>query len=161
MKSSLLLLLFALLLSSAALVARHQYLGYPFQGPGFDPDRQAVTGLPPGTTATVAITYGLVDPGKGNAFLRQLRKVLGNLPDQEGLIGYAVRKQMIGREVWTLSAWESRDSLERFVASPAHREAIRAGGIPRDRVRSVIIESDIDDLPLSWEEAVALLEESE
>jgi hypothetical protein len=74
------------------------------------------------------------------------------------LIGYAVRKELLGNKVWTLSAWTSRDALNRFVRSESHRQAVKAGGISRATVHSVTLEMPPGDLPVSWKRVEEILE---
>lgn len=133
------------------------HIGYHFRGPGFS-DEHGVTAEGAGDTVVVAITAGTIRRGEGGAFFRHLRLVMDNLPEQRGLIGYAVRKKLVGRRVWTLSAWTDERALDRFVRSEPHRAAMAAGGIPRDSVRSVRIELPANELPISWARAQQILE---
>jgi len=131
-------------------------VGRPFRGPGYDP-AQGVVHPSAGRSVFVAVTRGDVQAGKGEAFSRQLRAVLSTMDQHDGLIGYAVRKELVGSRVWTMSAWVDRESMESFAQSPAHREAIARGGIPRSAFVAAFVDVEADRVPLSWAEAERLL----
>ncbi len=78
-----------------------------------------------------------------------------------GLIGYSVRKEIFGNEVWTMSAWISEEALTQFLEGRAHRDAVAKGGIPPAKVRSAYTWIPAKRLPISWEYAQQLLEENE
>ena len=132
------------------------HIGYSFRGPGYDPD-SGVTAKTPGPVI-VAVTAGEIGSGEGRAFLGELKRVLDAIPESDGLIGYAVRKELLGNKVWTLSAWTSHDALNRFVQSESHRQAVKAGGISRATVRSVTLEMSPGELPVSWKRVEKILE---
>ena len=146
------LLLTALLLPTLAalifLISSCQ-IGYPFNGPGYDAKRQVIRDPHQGMVI-VAVTEGIVERGKGDAFSEQLGRVLDAIPTSDGLIGYSVRKEVFGRKVWTMSAWTDETALDRFIYSKAHKEAMRSGGIPRDTVRSGVTKIAAADVPLTW-----------
>lgn len=150
--------LLVLLLTTAAILASGCRVGYPFRGPGFDPER-GVTIVGPDATVVVAITHGTMDSGRGRAFSEQLELVLDSLTAREGLVGFAVRKELLGREVWTLSAWTDERALDAFTYSPAHRAAVRNGGIRPKAVRSALVELPARELPLDWKRAEGFLDE--
>lgn len=79
------------------------------------------------------------------------------MSEHDGLIGFAVRKELMGSRVWTMSKWVDRPSMERFLRSPEHRAAITDGGIPRSSFVSALVEVDSDQVPLTWDEAESLL----
>ena len=132
-------------------------VGYPFRGPGYDSTRGVIH---PGasTQVFIAITQGDVEAGKGRHFSTQLDSVLGTMKAHDGLIGYAVRKQLFGPRVWTMSAWIDRESMELFAASPEHRRAIAEGGIAPASFSSAFTYVDVGQVPLSWSQAEQLLE---
>jgi heme-degrading monooxygenase HmoA len=134
-------------------------IGYPFRGPGFDAATRSVRpGI--GDDVIVVVTQGAVAPGKQREFMKVLREVLDSMSEQDGLVGYSVRKELIGRTVWTISAWSDEESVRAFVRSDAHRAAMRSGTIPPESFISVQRVLAASDLPLSWPEAEALLSEA-
>jgi heme-degrading monooxygenase HmoA len=134
-------------------------IGYPFRGPGFDRQR-GVVALEPERMLVVAITQGDIASGGGRGFSEALRGVLDGMDTHDGLVGYSVRRQVFGSRVWTMSVWTDYGSLGRFVASPAHRSAVRNGGVPREAVISAYREVPAGKLPLSWSEAKSILAEA-
>ncbi len=142
--------------AALALVAGGCTIGLPFRGPGFDSER-GVVAPGAGDTVVVAVTQGVVSGGKGRAFGRQLRQVLDALPERAGLIAFSVRRELFGRRVWTLSAWVDHASLNGFLRSEAHRQAVREGGIPREAVCSARVRLPADALPIDWDRALDIL----
>ncbi|MEM0896102.1 MAG: antibiotic biosynthesis monooxygenase [Verrucomicrobiota bacterium] len=130
-------------------------VGYSFRGPGYDPDIGVTAKLD--GPVVVAVTDGEIASGKGRAFFQELTRVLDAIPESDGLIGYAVRKELLGGRVWTLSAWTNHEALNSFVRSESHREAVKAGGIPRSTVHSVTLEMSPDELPVSWKRVEQIL----
>ncbi|MEM7147509.1 MAG: antibiotic biosynthesis monooxygenase [Verrucomicrobiota bacterium] len=146
----------ALMVILGFLFLSRRHVGYPFAGPGYDP-AQGVT-LEVGKEVFVAVTEGQYDKGQGKIFLRQLRQVMDSMPENPGLVGFAVRKQILGRKVWTLSVWKDEASLSHFLRNQAHRQAVSEGGIPPSTFRSAYTHVSPEEIPFSWQEAVALLE---
>ncbi len=133
------------------------YVGSSFQGPGFDPEEGSLLTAKE-NKVFVAITHGIIESGGKAAFSDNLKRVRKSLVNSSGLIGYSVRKQLFGNEVWTMSAWTSEEALGNFISSPAHLDAVEDGGIPSDTVRSAYLWVPSEKLPLSWDEAQRYLE---
>lgn len=132
-------------------------VGHPFRGPGYDPDRGVVHPDVVGQVLVV-ITRGDIEAGGGRKFANELRAVLDSMHGQDGLVGYSVRKELLGSRVWTMSVWIDRVSVERFVNSPAHARAMAQGGIPRAPFVAAYTQIDVSRVPLSWREAERLLQ---
>ncbi len=148
-----------LLAIAIALIAAGCQVGYGFRGPGYDPEH-GITHVDATDTVWLAVTTGEISFGKGKSFFVELNQVMEAMPTHEGLVGYAVKKQLIGPRVWTMSVWIDIDALHRFIGSSSHRQAVRRGGIPADTVRSVVVEIPASRVPISWKEAKRLLTES-
>jgi hypothetical protein len=58
-------------------------------------------------------------------FLRFVFGIRRQLADSEGLIGYSLDAHPLAKEFWTLSVWEDRDSLWRFVQKMPHSRAMQ------------------------------------
>ena len=132
-------------------------VGYPFRGPWYDPAKGVVHPAA-GREVFVAVTQGDIASGQDSALSGQLRWVLRTMDEHDGLIGYAVRRQLLGRRVWTTSVWVDRASMLRFVRSPQHREAISRGGVPRSSIIAAYASVEAARVPLDWREAERLLE---
>ena len=110
------------------------------------------------STMAVSVTYASVRADRRADFDDYTRRVLATLPGQPGLIGWSVRRQIIGHEVWTMTVWQDEASRARFVDSPAHRAAI-ASALPMvERVRFARLQLGPGDLPLGWPQALAALD---
>ena len=113
-----------------------------------------------GGPVTVVITAGRLHTDQRAAFDRQTALVLHTLSAQPGLLAYTARRELWGDQVWTMTVWQDPASLSRFLAAPAHREAV-ARSLPalQDMV-SVRRQMPRADVPRDWPAALALLRES-
>jgi heme-degrading monooxygenase HmoA len=118
-------------------------------------------GLAPGQKVVVALSATEHRPGQRREFFRDTRQVLAELPAQPGLVGYSFRFEIFGRTAWTMTAWNDTESLNAFVRSPAHREAVRRSDETAENFRFAAIEVPLGSLPLSWHEARLLVEAAE
>ena len=154
-KRTALIALFSPAMTAAVLITSGCKVGHVFHGPGYDPSL-GVTHSKAGQEVLVAVTTGRVEDKSG--FTEQLRSVLQSMPAEQGLIGYSVQKELIGRQVWTLSAWTDEQALTNFLRGQAHRHAVRDGGIPRDTVRSATYWLPTNEVPPNWDDAVKALD---
>jgi heme-degrading monooxygenase HmoA len=108
--------------------------------------------------AHVSITFAKVDVqnrGRFDAYVARLSRIL---PNQPGLIGYSLRQELFGDELWTVTAWQSNAARTAFVRGELHLEAIREGGPALIDTRFARAEIKIRDLPLAWPRALEILE---
>ncbi|MCY2959019.1 MAG: antibiotic biosynthesis monooxygenase [Planctomycetota bacterium] len=131
----------------------------PFRGPGFEPER-GVTLPDAGDEVVVQITHARLDRALRSAFDEQTRRVVEDLPKHPGLIGFSVRRELLGDDVWTLSVWRDEPALEDFIRSTTHRRARSEGS-------SATLESNFRRVPWptrlvppSWDQALELLAET-
>jgi hypothetical protein len=61
-------------------------------------------------------------PGFMSATMK-IRKQLGHA---DGLIGYALDADLVHAVFWTVSAWQSREALDRFAGQDPHRTLVAA-----------------------------------
>lgn len=155
-RHSLLRLLGALTLATAALAA---LTGCTIA----TPYRAGSESAPPSPDArrVVVITHAVLDRQARAEFDRQTRRVAESLRGQPGLIGYSLRRELLGDEVWTMTEWRDEAARARFVASPIHREAMAGGASALRSVRFARIELPAAQLPLTWSRALELLEQHE
>ena len=118
---------------------------------------EAVSGTAP---VYVSITgVELVDRGRArDAFWQHLREVNAQLPEQNGLIGYSLRRELLGNAAWTMSIWEDRQAMRAFVRSPRHAAAMKEGTAGIADMAFVTFEMEANALPLRWEDALTRLE---
>jgi heme-degrading monooxygenase HmoA len=58
-------------------------------------------------------------------FMKYTFQVRRQLAGSEGLIGYSMDANVVGKEFWTLSVWEDAEALRRFVHRDPHDEVMR------------------------------------
>lgn len=114
-------------------------------------------------TVTLIITHAVLDGAMRKPFDEYTERVVealqsGTVP---GLVGFSMRKELFGDQVWTMSAWTDREASRRFAASSPHREAME---VASDAIRSLRVRTlDLprDAPPPSWDEALRWLERPE
>ena len=99
------------------------------------------------------------DRAKNEVFWKHVRNVYGSMEQHDGLVGYAIRKELFGKKGWTMSVWKDEDSKTIFVQSKPHREAMKYGlpALTTTKFASVPIEPS--QLPPSWREVEDILSE--
>jgi hypothetical protein len=87
------------------------------------------------------------------AFLRATLVIRTQLSGASGLIGYSLDAHLVRKTFWTLSAWDSQDTLDAFSHADPHRSRVNA---IRPRMRPTTFRFWTvrgADLPVSWDEA--------
>ncbi len=79
----------------------------------------------------------------------QIRRQLAGT---DGLVGYALDAKLLSKTFWTVSAWQSREALDRF--SRANPHAVRVSAIrPHMRPSTFVFWTGrAGDLPINWAE---------
>lgn len=124
---------------------------------------QRVVPLAPGEPADArvygSITRARVRPESRAEFAELTRRVAALL-DQglPGLVCHSIRRELLGRQAWTLTVWRSPAAREQFARHSVHAEAMTASQrlLAEVRVRRLALRRD--ELPLSWAKALALLD---
>jgi heme-degrading monooxygenase HmoA len=113
-----------------------------------------------GGEVIVALTEATLGPDRAarTAFWDGVRAVEQSLPDQRGLVGYALRRELLGSRAWTMTVWESEEDLARFVRSQAHGAAIRTGAPALAGQRFASVTRPRAAGPMPWAEALDVLE---
>jgi quinol monooxygenase YgiN len=75
-----------------------------------------------------------------------------------GNVSVTFRKNLATRDRWTMSTWTDMASMGAFVASPEHIQAIRDVMPGAEIVRTTQTTIPADTYPMSWDEALDLLE---
>jgi quinol monooxygenase YgiN len=112
---------------------------------------------PQDAIVVVAITKAVVDPATRGPFDAQVRAVLRALPDQPGLVGYSVRREIFGRNLWTMTVWESDAALVGFAGGMLHQEAVRVGSPALQDSRFARLKMARNEAPLTWPQALEIL----
>ena len=103
-----------------------------------------------GATALVTPTATEIRPGKRRAFFRQTRKVLEDIPQHEGFLGYSFRFQIFGRKAWTITSWRDATARNQFLESRTHREAARESAQLARKMSFPTFEVPRESLPIGW-----------
>lgn len=85
-------------------------------------------------------------------FMRATMQIRRQLAGTDGLVGYALDAKLLSKTFWTVSAWQSREALDRF--SRANPHAVRVSAI-RSHMRPstfVFWTGRAGDLPINWAE---------
>ncbi|MFM9879951.1 MAG: antibiotic biosynthesis monooxygenase family protein [Burkholderiaceae bacterium] len=117
---------------------------------------KTISSTPP--TVVMVVTHAVLDPNNRAAFDAQTSRVLESLSGQPGLVGYSVRRQLLGNEVWTMTVWASEASRAEFVTSAAHRTAMVNGNSALQTIRLLRVELPQSAVPMAWADALQLLE---
>ena len=129
----------------------------PFKGPGFD-RASGVTDSDRDQTVIVALTHAVLGDSRRH-FDQGVDRVVASLDQQPGLIGYSLRKELFGNEAWTLTVWRDTASLEAFVRSGAHRQAMQTGSAELAAASFRRVEVPAAEIPIDWGTALEYLAE--
>lgn len=88
-------------------------------------------------------------------FVGQIRKQLATA---DGLVGYSLDAHPVARSYWTLSAWEGREALDRFVQSTRHVDVMAALKPVMGATRFATWTVPGADLPVRWQDAKVRVE---
>jgi hypothetical protein len=78
-------------------------------------------------------------------------KIRGQLGRTDGLVGYALDADLVHAVFWTVSAWQSREALDRFAGQDPHRTLI-AGIRPRMAPTTFTFWAQpANQLPVKWD----------
>jgi heme-degrading monooxygenase HmoA len=111
-------------------------------------------------TAVIVVTEARLGGSLADrdAFWQGVRAVERDLPKRPGLIGYALRRELLGDRAWTMSAWESEGHLAGFVYASVHRRAMADGDPALVAMRSARLDRPREQGPPSWAEALDALD---
>ncbi len=106
---------------------------------------------------SVTMTQYKSDWTSRKLFWRHVERVEKSLSERQGLVGYSMRRQILGNRAWTMTIWKDESSLLAFVRSPAHLEAMQQALPTLENASFARVELPASDIPLSWEKAEQLL----
>lgn len=92
-------------------------------------------------------------------FFRYTAQIRRQLSDSEGLIGYSLDANILGRKFWTLSVWEDEESLMKFVMRNPHGRVMSDLISNMGQTEFIRWKVSGSSLPLSWEEAKGRMQE--
>jgi nitrite reductase/ring-hydroxylating ferredoxin subunit len=85
-------------------------------------------------------------------FLRFVSGIRRQLAESEGLVGYSLDAHVLAKEFWTLSVWEDRDSLWRFVHGMPHSRTMSDLRPHMGQTEFFHFEVAGDSIPPDWQE---------
>ena len=77
--------------------------------------------------------------------------------EHPGLLGHAVRTQLLGSKAWTMTVWRDEASVTAFSRSEIHRDAITAGLPALVETRFARVWRPAGETPLRWAEVEQIL----
>jgi quinol monooxygenase YgiN len=83
-------------------------------------------------------------------FLRWGMKIRKQLATTDGCAGYSLDARLLRKTFYTLSAWEDRDAMTRFVRSGQHAAMLADMGGRLGQSTFVESSTDLNGLPLDW-----------
>jgi len=119
----------------------------PFEGPGFE-DGAVLEG-----PFIVAATHTkILDGGRFRDHLDAIKRQQDN---HDGFVGRSLRTQLPSQTRWTMSIFDSEESMLLFVTEGAHLQAMLDSRETIEGVRSAVwtVEND-DEFPPSWSRAL-------
>jgi quinol monooxygenase YgiN len=97
-------------------------------------------------TSTLPLTHYRDVP----RFLRWGMKIRKQLATTDGCAGYSLDARLLRKTFYTLSAWEDRDAMNRFVRSGQHAAMLADMGGRLGESTFVESSTDLNGLPLDW-----------
>ena len=94
-------------------------------------------------------------------FFRFVSGIRSQLAHTEGLIGYSLDAHPLAKEFWTLSVWEDRESLWRFVQRMPHSQAMQDLLPHMGETEFFHFELDGSSVPPDWQETKRRMRERE
>lgn len=117
----------------------------------------AARDLAPSALVVMSLTHARIYMEKRGAFERATLALLGQLGDAEGLLMYSIRRELLGDQAWTMTAWRADEYRDQFLASEMHSLALLSARDSIKSMRSRRISLTVNDLPLRWSRALRLL----
>lgn len=134
----------------------------PLVGPGFDPETGAL--LEPVADEYVLSTTQILpkpDSESQQAFFEISDGVIAQLMQTPGFLGFSLAAEPTCGFARTLTVWESEEAMYGFVSTGAHAEAMGQTFVVGVTGRVTSWTAPAEDVPPSWEEAIAKIAEVE
>lgn len=106
----------------------------------------------------VVLTYAELDPKTREPFDDYVRLLDQELDQKStpGLLGYALRKEVLGDRAWTMTAWQDEASMQRFLRGDTHVDAVADASEAVTCMKFQKLSLPAQEVPLSWDRAEAL-----
>jgi heme-degrading monooxygenase HmoA len=126
----------------------------PFSGPGYDAEAGAIL-APVQETYLASSTLIAVkaDEASMKSFLQITAPMIGQLPEQDGLVGFTVGLSSKCRYGRTITVWKTEEAMMAFVGSDAHLAAMAQGPSVSEGGVVTSWEATAAEVPVTWEVA--------
>ncbi len=135
-------------------------LALPFKGPGYDADSKKII-APSSDKVVVALTHVVVDKQKRDKVDDHSKKIVDVIDQTPGYIGGSFRIEFFGDQLWTMTVWKDKESMDKFVNGRMHLDAMYQGASGARKMRSKVFLVSKDEIPISWDRALKELETEE
>jgi heme-degrading monooxygenase HmoA len=133
----------------------------PFRGPGYS-STDFISKTPINKPVVVAVTNAkLNDTKTAKEFKSRSREIYKNLEENEGYIGGSVRLELFGDELWTVTVWQDKKSLQKFVDSSRHLDAVYMTNEAMSEFKHFNFEVPFKEIPKDWKLIDKMLSEKE
>lgn len=122
----------------------------------FDPSRLRERGSA-SDVLPVSVTHATLGAER-KVFYRETLRVYRSLAAQEGLLAFAIRREVFGNQVWTVTVWASAAARTQFLRSAAHQQAVRLGRAAIQSLRTCRWMLRRDQLPPDWAAVLQMIE---
>lgn len=135
-------------------------LSQPLSGPGYSTDRGIQHSG--GNTVFIAITHAVLADGLSNKLrFRELSSAISDsLADQPGFIASSLRTDILGREAWTMTLWQDKESMKAFRRSDVHTAAMKETSNLVKEAYFAETTLPSAQAALTWDDALGLLEQT-
>ena len=87
--------------------------------------------------------------------IQATRRIETQLADSDGLIGYALRAEVLRRRFWAVSVWEDEESLQNFVTKNPHVEVMATLKGEMETSRFDRFDVNGNEVPVAIDKAIA------
>lgn len=130
----------------------------PLSGPGYDPDQGLIE---PQETYFASTTQILVKPEAMEEFLGHVAAIQTQLETTEGFVAMSVAIEPNCGFNRTLAVWRSEVDMYRFVGTGAHAEAMARTSALATTGKTTFWQINGDEMPVTWDAAKAVLDETD
>lgn len=117
----------------------------------------AASQLASSALVALSLTHARIHPDQRGAFERATLALFRQLSVADGLLMYSIRRELLGDQAWTMTAWTTDAHRARFLASEMHANALLSARESIRSMRSLRHAVPVSDLPLRWGKVLRLL----